>query len=230
MSRYTKVPNDPQKTYCNALVCQAFKIYIYDMDTHKSVFGAFVLDDEHFQSTYSLTSNFKYLTLQLAQYDGWTFEKMKHQMVSQTSSNIVELHYGDYGDLKPKFGKIHLDHADFCSGWFKNKHTIQHRFDQAFYASTSILRLTVSYRGCKMSGEEHVKVVLTDLYDMVVNTDYSVKPLTISQLDPEYLNHHFNESDADSVCFSYGTMQTFIILITNTYSTKLTNNRYITVF
>lgn len=211
---YNKKPNDVNKVYCNTLVCDAFEKYIYNQN-RDSKLGVFILDDHHFQSTYSLTSRFNNLVIQLAQYDGWTFKKMYNnlQWITSDDENTIELHYSDYGDLIPKIGKVHLDHADFCSGWVKNKHIIEHRLHNTYYANSAILRLTVSYRGCKMSGEDHVQMVMTDLYDMVVSTNYTIKPLTISQLDIDYISHDFTEAERDCICFSYGTMQTYIIHI-----------------
>jgi hypothetical protein len=192
---------------CVSLVCYAFQKYIYNNQDSK--YGIFVLESDSFAITRSINSKFNNLIIQLAQDDGWTFDKMNKNLewLNSNTKNKIELHYNEYKNVIPKIGKVHLDYACIYSGWVKNKHIIETRFQKQYYASSSLLVLTISRQ------EQHDQCILQDLYAMAINNNYVIKPLTISQLDPDYSCPNFKEFVNECICFSYESTYTFIMYI-----------------
>lgn len=216
------------KLYCNRICRNVFKKHVLKKSqSTPQTWNLYALDDEHFQSTLSILQDKTLPTdtpyrVYLAQHDRSTFRKMisKWETIGPEMDSLCDnmsIRFGEFGCIEPNNEQIqiHLDHADFCSGWKKNKHILQDRFRCRKYADRAVIRLTISYRGTGLRADQHATMVLEDMYDFVRHTPYMIKTCTLKQMDSDFLKHDYTEDDADADNICYGTMQTFVFCVYN---------------
>lgn len=215
MAPYQKPAGTTEKLYSNQLVNHAYNTWVrpHIQSHHNESKVAFVLDDQHLQSTKSIVSNDPTIHVQLAQHHPSTFRKMQTHATELTPTpSILQ---GEYIQLSAPPHSVCIDQADYCNTWKHNRDVTEHRLHTSLYAARAILRLTVSYRGLQMDGDENAEELVNDLQDMCIGTSYVIKPLTLQQCDPQYTTSGFTHGDCNAICYSYGTMQTYIFLIVN---------------
>lgn len=203
MTHYSKKRkvNDPNKVFCNQVVEQCYREYVQPWTTEKV---AVLLDDRHFQSTWSTPT----LNVWIAQHNRDEYEKM----VATKPGFVETLIHADYSQLKPPHGSVVIDNADFCAGWSTASEILFARLKQApcFYASRSIVRVTVSARG--IVPDRFANQVVHEYQMSAIDTPYCVKPLSIRQ----WLHNdtqEFDESALDATCFTYSPFMTMFIFL-----------------
>lgn len=198
---YNKTPSDPEKVFCNDLVVYAYNEMVRPYQEEDSNL-ALVLDDEHYQSTRSLEVFGRGLRVRLAQHYEGIYQKMK----TNKPSIVEQLMRGDYGELNDYLEKesVVIDNADFCGSWTeKTKKIMRDRLTKETYAKRALVRLTLCARGLKMSYDEFVDVVKTEYIAMADGTQYSIKPLTIKQICPDYVEYGIPKDEGGATSYRY---------------------------
>lgn len=207
---YSKRKGDTDKVWCNDIVSLCVDKFIDTQTTECK--NALVLDDHHYQSTLSLMD--KNINAYIAQHDHNMYKKMEKKVPTNVSVMIHD-DCAVFNTMK----NVVVDHADFCGTNKTVFPILQDRFDNGVYDTKSILRITVCQRGSGMKKEKFCNDLLTRVYDLVENTDYAIKPLSIRQwcdIEGKGRDKEFpNKECLDSVIYNYGKqMYTVICVVT----------------
>tara|TARA_Y100000389_G_scaffold184980_1_gene203926 strand:- start:1221 stop:1862 length:642 start_codon:yes stop_codon:yes gene_type:complete len=208
---YSKRKGDADKVWCNDIVS-----YCVDKFTDRTTGGknALVLDDHNYQSTLSLMDVDKNIEVYIAQHDDNMYKKMKTTVPSNVSLLI-----NDECTVFNTMKNVVVDHADFCGTSKTVFPILRERFENGVYATKSILRVTVCQRGSRMKKDKFCDNLLCNIYDLVEDTDYAIKPLSVRQwcdIEGKGRDKDFpNKECLESVIYNYGKqMYTVICVVT----------------
>jgi hypothetical protein len=210
---YSKRKGDTDKVWCNDIVSLCVDKFVNTKQTTVSK-NALVLDDHHYQSTRSLLNTSENINVYIAQNDHDMFKKMQKNIPSNVSLMIH-----DDCDVFNIMKNVVVDHADFCGTSKTVFPILRDRFENGVYDTKSILRITVCQRGSGMKKDRFCDDLITRVYDLVEDTDYAIKPLSIRQwceIEGKGREKDFPNKDClESVIYNYGKqMYTVICVVT----------------